>query len=319
MTSSPVAFYSEEFFDQQEVGTLNSARIILGELWPVFRPASVIDVGCGVAPWLRAASDLGARITAGIDGDYVRQDRLLVDRSVFYPCNLESGSLATVFPQQRNFDLVMCLEVAEHLSEARASSFVTDLCALGDLVLFSAAVPGQGGMNHINEQWPSYWSAFFKKNGLSCFDILRPKVWNNSVIEWWYAQNVFLFVRNGSPAFETLLNISQPTQDPLPLVHPRMHAHVLNYAVQRTRELEQLVFLNPFGRDDHIRMLEDKIDTLRSMVTETRDDLQTLVESTEVAKRKHEELERVHALILSSTSWRITAPFRALRRALGRG
>ena len=209
----------------------------------------------------------------------------------------------------------MCLEVAEHLSETRASSFVNDLCALGDLVLFSAAVPGQGGMNHVNEQWPSYWSAFFKENGLACFDILRPKVWNNSLIDWWYAQNVFLFVRDGSPVYETLLNISQPTQDPLPLVHPRMHAHVLNYVVQRTRELEQLVILNPFGRDEHIRMLEDKIHTLQSIIAEAPNDLKPLVESAEVAKRKHEDLQTAHALIRSSTSLRITALIRALMRS----
>ena len=65
----------------------------------------------------------------------------------------------------RRFDLVNCLEVAEHLDASRADSFVDDLCALGDVVVFSAAIPGQGGTHHVNEQFQSYWQERFRRNG----------------------------------------------------------------------------------------------------------------------------------------------------------
>ena len=35
----------------------------------------------------------------------------------------------------------------------------------GDAVLFSAAIPGQGGQDHLNEQWPEYWQKKFEVNG----------------------------------------------------------------------------------------------------------------------------------------------------------
>lgn len=56
----------------------------------------------------------------------------------------------------RRFDLAMTIEVAEHLTPVRADSFVEDLTRLSDVVLFSAAIPAQGGINHVNEQWQSY-------------------------------------------------------------------------------------------------------------------------------------------------------------------
>jgi hypothetical protein len=222
--------YSELFFDKQQRDSLTSARIVLGELWSFLQPASVIDIGCGVGPWLKAAKENGADLIIGIDGDYVRRDRLLVDPSAFRSCNLEADNCRAVLAQGVCFDLVMSLEVAEHLSQARASSFVDELCGLGNLVLFSAAIPGQGGMNHINEQWPAYWNALFCKNGFACFDVVRPKVWENRAIKWWYAQNILLFARTGTTAYEALSSFGSPVSDPMPLVHPRLLAGVLSSA-----------------------------------------------------------------------------------------
>jgi hypothetical protein len=63
--------------------------------------------------------------------------------------------------------------------------------------LFSAAVPGQTGDGHVNEQWPDYWIDKFKQQGYSFADIIRPAVWENEDVLWWYAQNTFLFFRDG--------------------------------------------------------------------------------------------------------------------------
>jgi hypothetical protein len=88
------------------------------------------------------------------------------------------------------------------------------LCRAADKVLFSAAIPGQGGRRHINEQWPKYWSDLFGELGYGCHDLLRLQVWNNPHVLWYYAQNCLLFARKG-----TASGLGPPAE-PLPLVHP---------------------------------------------------------------------------------------------------
>jgi 2-polyprenyl-3-methyl-5-hydroxy-6-metoxy-1,4-benzoquinol methylase len=58
---------------------------------------------------------------------------------------------------EKEFDLVVSLEVAEHLPASAADQFVNTLVKHGKKILFSAAIPGQGGQDHLNEQWPDYW------------------------------------------------------------------------------------------------------------------------------------------------------------------
>ena len=116
------------------------------------------------------------------------------------------------------FDLVISLEVAEHLPEETATTFVESLCRHGDIVLFSAAVPGQGGTGHINEQWQSYWARIFKAHGFHAVDILRPKFWNYDSLPVWYRQNMILYVSEGYGGLDGLLAISKGV--PMDIVHP---------------------------------------------------------------------------------------------------
>ena len=79
----------------------------------------------------------------------------------------------------RVVDLAVSLEVAEHLSEKRAPSFIDDLCTASSCVLFGAAIPEQEGVGHLNEKWPSYWTKLFEKRGYEPYDVVRPKVWGD--------------------------------------------------------------------------------------------------------------------------------------------
>ncbi len=323
--------YSHQFFDQQSAGSLASARAVLRELFAAAPIGSVVDVGCGVAPWLRAALELGADRAAGLDGDYVDRARLLVDPARFRPCDLETGNLRQAIGDDEPFALAMCMEVAEHLSPGRAQPFVAELCGLSDLVLFSAAVPGQGGLNHINEQWPDYWAVAFESNGFACFDVLRPRLWNRNECEWWYLQNVLLFARRDSTAFEIARRLGPSiASPPMPLVHPRMFSHAIRYKGERIAELEHLVRYQPFGRDAGIRLLETKVDRLRAMVLDKDGEAEELRGSLERARAEstdlHNERDRLgreNAAMWASTSWRVTSPLRRvvtlLRRRSGRG
>ena len=214
--------YDASFFESHGERSLQSARVVLGRVFPLLQPRRVLDVGCGTGAWLRAALDLGAAEVLGTDGAYVDRDALLIDRDRFLPADLAVQSLPDVLGPRAadRFDLVICMEVVEHLPHARAPSIVAELTALTDVVLFSAAVPFQYGTSHVNEQWPEYWSILFRAAGFDCFDPLRAELWNEPDVEWWYAQNALLFARRGSAACAALPAASRPGQRGLALVHP---------------------------------------------------------------------------------------------------
>ena len=120
------------------------------------------------------------------------------------------------------FDLAICIEVAEHLPEQSAKTLVDSLCSLSDFILFSAAIPGQGGLHHLNEQWQEYWVAQFQEKGFVAFDYIRPRIWNDSKIQFWYKQNILLFAKSkrSGELKEPQGNCLNPN-----LVHPDLHAH----------------------------------------------------------------------------------------------
>ena len=182
--------YSKAFYAMQRRGSRRSAEVILPIVFSEVRPHSIVDVGCGVGTWLAVARRLGVDEAVGLEGTWV-MGLPLADPSI----EIQSTDLERPIDIAKRFDLVTCMEVAEHLSPARAESFVAELCALSDNVLFSAAIPGQGGTNHLNERPQSYWAALFAQEGYGARDIVRPKVWSNSKAAYWYRQNSILYTR----------------------------------------------------------------------------------------------------------------------------
>jgi SAM-dependent methyltransferase len=214
--------YDASFYAAQAVASTKSARVILPELFACLQPQSVLDVGCGIGTWLRVACDLGARVILGVDGDYVEQRQLMIPSESFVPVDLACPGLKekvlTIHPNR--FDLVMCLEVAEHLPYERSASLAEELCQLGDVLLFSAAIPFQGGTQHVNEQWPEFWALLFRRLGFVCYDWLRQQIWAAPNVDWWYAQNVLLFVRESSSVRADLPANAVVERGALSRVHP---------------------------------------------------------------------------------------------------
>ena len=168
--------YDREFFSDVDAGSLPSARVVVPMVVELVHPRSVIDVGCARGAWLRAFEESGVDDVLGVDGDYVDCDALWIDREKFVACDLPSP-----LGVRRVFDLALCLEVAEHLSARKGKDLIRMLCSLAPAVLFSAAVPGQGGTNHVNEQWPGYWSNLFSRQGFVRLDPIRRRIFQNPV------------------------------------------------------------------------------------------------------------------------------------------
>jgi SAM-dependent methyltransferase len=200
-------YYNPKFY-RELASAQESAREILPLVLNAVKPASVIDIGCGTGNWLVMAQELGVHDILGIDGPWVKAQLATP------PDKFVEHDLSTPLKLDRRFDLALSLEVAEHLPASVARIFVQSLCDAADVVLFSAAIPGQGGRRHVNEQWPVYWAELFADLQYECYDFLRPKIWSNPRVTWHYAQNSLIFARAGSRHF-----FGEPTT-PLPLVHP---------------------------------------------------------------------------------------------------
>jgi hypothetical protein len=222
--------YSRDFYLQYHQGSYQSAKAILPIVFDLLSPQSVVDIGCGVAPWLAAARDLGAMDTVGIDGEYVDRSLLMVPRECFHPADL-----SVPIALSRTFHLAICMEVAEHLPASASTTFVKSLCALSPVVLFSTAIPGQGGTGHLNEQWPPYWENLFNDCDFELLDCIRWHVWNRQDVEFWYAQNCFLFVERDYLAKSPRLVAEQTRTQGFPrcMVHPKLFSSALKRSLFR--------------------------------------------------------------------------------------
>lgn len=183
--------YDENFYRANRANSQRRANAVLPIVNKFIHPKKVIDIGCGVGGWLSVWKEFFGAEVYGIDGDYVKRKLLLIDEENFYPFNLENR-----IKLNQKFDLVETIEVAEHLSPARADSFIEDLTKLSDVILFSAAITGQGGTNHVNEQMQSYWAEKFLRQNYVCIDCIRPQIWNNKNIDVIYRQNMFIYAKS---------------------------------------------------------------------------------------------------------------------------
>lgn len=182
--------YDDAFFSYLQTFALRSARRVVPVVQRALPVQSVADFGCGHGAWLYAWREAGAGI-AGVDGSYVNQNRLLVPRSAF-----TAADLAAPLDLGRRFDLAQSLEVAEHLPPASAEQFVDTLSRHANAVLFSAAVPGQGGEHHVNERPLSFWRSLFARRGYHAVDWVRPAVAGDPAVQRWYQCNTILYVND---------------------------------------------------------------------------------------------------------------------------
>lgn len=196
--------YPTKYYDSK------SAEMIVPILLQMFSPQNVLDVGCGIGSFVYNFKRCGLNDVLGIDGEHITPELFQGDF-----LNFKSFDLRKPINLKRKFDLVLSLEVAEHIDQGYSDQFVANLIKHGDVIVFSAAIPGQGGNNHLNEQWQSYWSHKFKGFGYGCFDEVRPKIWGEREIKFWYRQNMLVYIKDNSPLAKvyqraTILDVVHP-------------------------------------------------------------------------------------------------------------
>jgi SAM-dependent methyltransferase len=198
-------FYNSDFYSRHQDQSLQSARIVAPLVMRFAEIRSAIDIGCGVGGWLKAFQENGVAKIRGVDGNYVDRSSLYIASDCF-----TAADLSRRLNIDDRFDLAICLEVAEHLHPHSASTLVDTLTAIAPLILLSAAVPGQGGIGHVNEQWPGYWRHKFEDNGFQMVDAIRPAIREDRRVEWWYRQNIVMFASKSllwaNPALRSAAN-----------------------------------------------------------------------------------------------------------------
>ena len=180
--------YSTDFYDYIDAGSRASAREVAQLLLGEISIASLLDIGAGHGAWAAEWLAAGVKDVLAVDGDYVKREQLAIPSEHFRP-----HDLATPLDLGRKFDLVQTLEVAEHLAADKADLFVDNLIRNGDVILFSAAVPHQGGEHHVNEQPPEYWRQRFANRGYAVFDFVRPALDGKSHVKPWYRFNSYIY------------------------------------------------------------------------------------------------------------------------------
>ena len=215
--------YTEEFYGLRNKNTEYAADLILTSLLELLPDiSSAVDIGCGVGTWLSTLERKGVKRILGVDGEWVNPELLVIPKERFLPGNMVNG-----IHIEEKFDLAICLEVAEHLPADQAEEFIGTLTGLADFVLFSAAIPFQGGTNHVNEQWPEYWDELFNARDFVGFDFIRSAIWNNRNVPYYYRQNILLFVeknRLDELHLETIRNNFKP----IGLIHPEVYTTKIN-------------------------------------------------------------------------------------------
>jgi SAM-dependent methyltransferase len=225
--------YTNDYYCAHRQGAQQSARVLVPMVLRYVHSRSVIDVGCGQGTWLSVFREHGVEDVWGVDGSHVDERLLEIPAQRFL-----AADLSRPLSLKRRFDLVVSLEVAEHLPADCADDFVESLTRLGPVVLFSAAIPYQGGACHLNEQWPSYWANRFHDRGYEPVDCLRRHIWEDRRVEWWYAQNALFYVERGYLDCHPLLQKEYEFagRTVLPLVHPKRFLEWVEWGKSQSAE-----------------------------------------------------------------------------------
>ncbi len=152
--------YSELYYKQIEQFELASVDAIAEWLKDNLHPTAVIDVGCGPGHLLSALHSRGIRVL-GLDYSKASEAAVKSKGLAFGHFDLLQEKALPGSP----WDLVVCCEVAEHLEAQHAGVFLDNLTSGGNLIFLTAAEPGGGGLNHVNEQPNSYWISRLEQRG----------------------------------------------------------------------------------------------------------------------------------------------------------
>ena len=206
--------YDKRYYQSLRSHSYGSATKIIGYLTSFLDVSTVIDFGCGMGTWCLAARELGINKIIGIDQNPYNSEYMLISSDQYLQKDLRN-----TIDLDMSACIVISVEVVEHIEEEYGEIFVENLCRHSDIILFSAAIPHQGGEGHVNEKPCSYWSKIFASKGYCYIDCIRPAFWDDNDVAVWYKNNCILYVKDSVyPSIYPKVSICPP----IDIVHPSM-------------------------------------------------------------------------------------------------
>ena len=186
--------YDQKFFNNTFKFENSSAKAFVAILIKHFAPKSVVDIGCGIGIYLTEFKTNNIEVI-GFDGSPAAISGSLMGDKI------KLHDLCQQLKLNRQFDLCLCLEVAEHLEKNCAPTLIQTLTSLSSTIIFTAATPGQGplSLGHINEQPPEYWQKLFKQKNFILNKKLTEKIRRKMIDEkvvWWLTKNLMIFEKH---------------------------------------------------------------------------------------------------------------------------
>ncbi len=184
--------YDVQYFVRLDEQLPLCARAIAESIEQRFRPVKVLDVGCGTGAIMSAMRDLG------IDVLGLELSSAAIKICARKGLSVRRFDLETETDFDEKANIALSTEVAEHLHESSADRYVDLLCGIAHTVVLTAATPGQGGTDHVNEQPNEYWIEKFKRQGyiyLQDITVDMREDWARSGVDRARAKNVMLFER----------------------------------------------------------------------------------------------------------------------------
>ncbi|MEB2778311.1 hypothetical protein SYJ56_23575 [Algoriphagus sp. D3-2-R+10] len=229
--------YNESFYKSRNSNTKDSAIQVLSLLFKYISPKSMVDFGCGVGTWIKTGQELGVNKILGLEGNWLDTDHLVISLEEF-----KNANLASEINLDTPFDLAISLEVAEHIDEKFSEIFIDNLTKASEIVLFSAAIPGQRGSGHVNEQWPEYWIEKFNSRNYVALDIIRPFIWSEPKIKSWYKQNTILFMHKDRVSdYSALVPFLDESRNIWSIVHPDVFVRQIQISHPKFSNFSQVV------------------------------------------------------------------------------
>ncbi len=226
--------YSRSFYSDLESSSESSAQVLVPILIDKYQPSSVIDFGCGTGAFVRKFLESDISDVIGVEGNWI----LELD-DIRHEKWLKVSDLNFRLELNKKVDLVLCLEVAEHLEEKNARQLIQSLTLASDRIVFSAAIPGQAGTDHINLQYPEYWADIFYENGYVLEWDPRPSIWKKKGVAPWYKQNMLVYSKQ--------LGEDRSINYPNRLHHPEIflniapfHTKTIHYVKRVLRKLKPI-------------------------------------------------------------------------------
>jgi 2-polyprenyl-3-methyl-5-hydroxy-6-metoxy-1,4-benzoquinol methylase len=187
--------YNNKFYNHENQDTIlqDTPKLLAEYIAENYSPESVIDVGCGTGIYLQELAKFKINVF-GIDGSPAAFKNFRLDHKLF-----KLSDIAKPMKVDKKYSAALCFEVAEHIPNRSSNQLVENLAPLADLIFFSAAPKGQGGIGHINEQDSDFWIALFKQAGFNYQDEATKKLKkflsDNRAI-FWLSDNIMIFKKN---------------------------------------------------------------------------------------------------------------------------